>query len=488
MSPVLAIDAGTTGVTALVVDADASIVSRGYQEFAQHFPQPGWVEHAPEEIWQATLAASRAALRGSPEAPVSVGITNQRETAVLWDRRTLAAPRTAIVWQDRRTASLCDELRAAGHDDLVRERTGLRLDPYFTGTKLAWLARHDPAWAGVTSGTVVVGTVDSYLVARLTGGRVHATDPSNASRTLLFDLSGGWDDELCALFGVPPTALPEVRPSSGDFGRTDPESFLGLDLPIGGVAGDQQAALFGQACFDEGASKCTYGTGSFVLVNTGRTPVRSDTGLLTTVAWDIGDGLVYALEGAIFVTGAAVQWLRDGLGIITSAAEVEALARTVTDSGGVVFVPALTGLGAPHWDPAARGAIVGLTRGTTRAHLARATLEAIAFEVRDVVDVMTRDAGVELPSLSVDGGAAANALLCELQASALQVPVRRPVVAETTALGAAFLAGLAAGVWSSTDELRRSWQLDREFAPGTADEAAYARWQDAVGRSRGWAS
>ena len=484
---VLAIDAGTTGVTALVVTEDGQIASRGYQEFPQHFPQPGWVEHEPEEIWQATLAACRAALKD--QQPQAIGITNQRETAVLWHRRTLAAPRRAIVWQDRRTAAICDGLRHDGHEPRVAELTGLRLDPYFTGTKLTWLARNDDAWKGVTEGETVVGTVDSYLVARLTGGATHATDPSNASRTLLYDLTAGtWSDELCDLLDVPKQALPEVRPSSGDFGRTDPDAFLGLDLPIAGIAGDQQAALFGQACYDEGDSKCTYGTGSFILVNTGSTPVRSDEGLLTTVAWDLGNGLVYALEGAIFVTGAAVQWLRDGLGIIGSAGETEPLARTVDDAGGVVFVPALTGLGAPHWDPDARGTILGITRGTTRAHLARATLEAIAFEVRDVVDVMTRDAGIDVPELSVDGGAAANNLLCELQAAALQVPVRRPQVAETTALGAAFLAGLATGVWSNTDELRQTWQLDKRFEPGPRDDASYARWQEAVRRSRGWAA
>jgi glycerol kinase len=490
---VLAIDAGTTGVTALLVTEDGRIGARGYQEFPQHFPHPGWVEHEPEEIWQATLAACRAALGQAAEqeqpAPIAIGITNQRETAVLWDRRTLAAPRRAIVWQDRRTASICDRLRDAGHEPRVSELTGLRLDPYFTGTKLTWLAGNDDSWRGVVDGSTVIGTVDSYLVARLTGGHVHATDPSNASRTLLYDInSGAWNDELCDLLDVPRAALPEVRPSSGEFGRTDPQAFLGVDLPIAGIAGDQQAALFGQACFDPGTSKCTYGTGSFVLVNTGSTPVRSEAGLLTTVAWDIGDGLVYALEGAIFVTGSAVQWLRDGLGIIGTAAETEPLARTVADSGGVVFVPALTGLGAPHWDADARGTIVGITRGTTRAHLARATLEAIAFEVRDVVDVITRDAGVDLPELSVDGGAAANNLLCELQAAQLQVAVRRPQVAETTALGAAFLAGLATGVWGSTDELRDTWRLDRRFEPGPRDDDGYARWTEAVRRSRGWAA
>jgi glycerol kinase len=489
-SSVLAIDAGTTGVTALVVTEDGRIASRGYEEFPQHFPQPGWVEHAPDEIWQATLAACSQAIDDIDEMPQAVGITNQRETAVLWDRHTLQAPRRAIVWQDRRSANVCQRLIEAGDEPRVSELTGLRLDPYFTGTKLTWLAdNNDAAWPGVVSGDTAAGTVDSYLIARLTSGRVHATDPSNASRTLLFDITAGdWSDELCALLRVPRTALPNVLPSSGEFGRTDPEAFLGLDLPIAGVAGDQQAALFGQACFAEGQSKCTYGTGSFVLVNTGKTPTRSEAGLLTTVAWDIGAGLAYALEGSVFVTGAAIQWLRDGLGIISSAADSEQLARSVEDSGGLVFVPALTGLGAPHWDPDARGAILGITRGTTRAHLVRAALEAIAFEVRDVVDVITRDAGIEVPELSVDGGAAMNNLLCELQATQLQIPVRRPQVAETTALGAAFLAGLATGVWSSTEELRDTWRLDRRFEPETRDDASYKRWQEAVTRSKGWAT
>ena len=342
--------------------------------------------------------------------PTAVGITNQRETAVLWDRETLGAPRNAIVWQDRRTAALCDELREAGHEDLVRARTGLRLDPYFTGTKLTWLATHEPhTWAGVTSGRVAVGTVDSYVIARMTRGLHHVTDPSNASRTLLFDIhAGSWSAELADVLRVPLDALPEVVPSWGAFGRTDPTTFLGLDLPIAGIAGDQQAALFGQTCFEVGASKCTYGTGSFILTNTGATPVASAGGLLTTVAWGAPDGqLTYALEGAVFVTGAAVQWLRDGLEIIASATETEHLARSVPDSGGVVFVPALTGLGAPDWDPTARGLIIGLTRGTTRAHVVRATLEAIAFEVRDVCDLMTGEAAVDLPRLAVDGGAAA---------------------------------------------------------------------------------
>ena len=485
MTAVLAIDAGTTGVTALVVDREAEVVARGYREFAQHFPEPGRVEHDPEEIWHAVLAACRAALAASPVAPVAVGITNQRETAVLWDRETLRAPRTAIVWQDRRTAAICDALRP--HEDRVRELTGLRLDPYFTGTKLTWLAENDlVAWAGVTRGHTAVGTVDSYVLARLTAGAVHATEPSNASRTLLYDLAtGAWSPELCDLLGVPVEALPDIRPTSGPLGTTDPAAFLGLELPVTGMAGDQQAALFGQACFEPGESKCTYGTGSFVLVNTGRTLVRSKAGLLTTVAWDLGDGLVYALEGAVFVTGAAVQWLRDGLGVIATAAESESLARSVDDSGDVYFVPALTGLGAPDWDPAARGAVVGITRGTTAAHLARATLDAIAFQVRDVVDTLE----APLTELSADGGASANDLLMQLQADQLGVPVRRPKVLETTALGAAFLAGLGAGVWESTDELRDTWRLDERFdpAPGARDDGRHARWRAAVERSRGWA-
>ena len=487
---VLALDVGTTGVTALVVGEDGSVLARGYQEFPQHFPRPGWVEHEPEELWQAVLAATRSC--GELGSVTCVGVTDQRETAVLWDRSSLAAPRRAIVWQDRRTAGICERLKDAGHGPRVAELTGLRLDPYFTATKLVWLAEHDPAaWQGVLDGRTAVGTVDSYVVARLTGGRRHVTDASNASRTLLFDLrAGAWSAELCELFGVPSTALPEVVASYGEVGRTDPQAFLGLDVPVSGIAGDQQAALFGQGCYDVGRSKCTYGTGSFVLANTGATPVLSDR-LLTTVAWMEPDGTcVYALEGAVFVTGAAVQWLRDGLQVLGSAAEVEALARTVPDSDGLVFVPALTGLGAPHWDPDARGTLIGISRGTTRAHLARATLDAIAFQVRDVVDAMTAEAGLAVPVLQVDGGASANDLLCQLQADQLGVPVQRPRVLETTALGAAFLAGLGTGVWSSREELVDTWQLDRRFEPaaGVRDDGTHARWSRAVDRSRGWAA
>jgi glycerol kinase len=492
---VLAIDAGTTGVTARVVTTDGRVAARGYSEFPQHFPEPGWVEHVPEEIWQATLWACRNALDAAAAAgtdPVAcVGITNQRETAVLWDRKRLSSPRPAIVWQDRRTTAICDRLKTAGAEPRVAELTGLRLDPYFTGTKLTWLAENDArAWDGVRDGTLAVGTVDSYLIARLTGGQVHATDASNASRTLLYDIAAGtWSDELCELLSVPRSALPEVVPSFGEIGRTDPEEFLGLTLPISGIAGDQQAALFGQACYSPGDSKCTYGTGSFLLINTGPDVVRSDAGLLTTVAWQAPDGtLTYALEGAIFVTGAAVQWLRDGLGLISAAAETAAVAATVPDSGGVVFVPALTGLGAPHWDPDARGAILGVTRGTTRAHLVRATLEAIAYEVRDVIEVMTAEAGLAVPVLTVDGGASANDLLCQLQATELGIPVERPEIRETTGLGAAFLAGLGAGVWGTREELAQTWRLDRRFDPGPRDDAGYARWRSAVERSKGWAT
>jgi glycerol kinase len=503
---VLAIDAGTTGVTALVIAADGSVAGRGYEEFRQYYPQPGWVEHLPEGIWQATLAAcaravaaageSSAGREGAGPDPVTcIGITNQRETAVIWDRSTLAAPRRAIVWQDRRTAGICARLREEGHEDRVAELTGLRLDPYFTATKLTWLSETEPdIWAGMADGLLAVGTVDSYLIARLTGGRRHVTDASNASRTLLFDIgTGQWSAELCELFGVPPHALPEVVPSWGVVGHTDPAAFPGPPLPVAGIAGDQQAAMFGQACFSPGSAKCTYGTGSFVLSNTGSAIVRSPAGLLSTVAWmDPSGSMTYALEGSVFVTGAAVQWLRDGLGLLDSAAQSEALARSVPDSGGVVFVPALTGLGAPYWDPDARGAMFGLTRGTTRAHLIRAALEAIAFEVRDVAGLMAIQARPALVPpgegvLRVDGGASANNLLMQLQADQLQAPVERPVIAETTALGAAFLAGLGTGVWSSPAELAATWRLDRRFAPGPADDAAYALWQEAVRRSRSWA-
>jgi len=492
---VLAIDAGTTGVTAVVVTPEGKIAARGYEEFSQHFPKPGWVEHSPEEIWQATLEATRAALKSFDSSELkAVGITNQRETILLWDRETLGSPRRAIVWQDRRTAEICTRLRDAGHEERVTELTGLRLDPYFSGTKLMWLAEHEPhTWALVQSGRYAIGTVDSYLIARMTRGTFHATDVSNACRTLLFDLAeGDWSDELCGLFGVPRDALPELVPNWGEIGTTDPASFCGLDLPIAGLAGDQQSALFGQTCFDVGDSKCTYGTGSFILTNTGTQLERSDAGLLSTAAWRSPEGeLTYALEGAIFVTGAAVQWLRDGLQIVGSAAETAAIAATVDDTEGVVFVPALTGLGAPHWDPHARGLLIGLTRGTTRAHIVLATLEAIAYEVRDVLETLPNWGPGLTTSIRVDGGASANNLLCQIQADQVGVPVERPKIVETTALGAAFLAGLGTGVWSSTDDLRETWQLDRSFEPSGDREradAGHARWIEAVSRSKNWAT
>ena len=494
MPAILAIDAGTTGITALVVDQDAAILSRGYREFTQHFPADGWVEHDLGEMWAATLDAARQALDALPEGSpdlVAVGITNQRETVCLWDRETLGSPRRAIVWQDRRTASLCETLREDGHEPLVVERTGLRLDPYFSASKLSWLRSHEPhVWGSVESGRTAVGTVDSYLIARMSRGLFHVTDATNASRTLLYDLAtGAWSEQLCALFGVPMSALPEIVPSYGRLARTDPSVFLGLDLPVTGIAGDQQAALVGQAGFSAGAAKCTYGTGSFLLVHTGDRIQRSAHGLLTTVALAHPDGRRdYALEGAVFVTGAAVQWLRDGLGIIDSAADIEALAASVPDSGGVVFVPALTGLGAPEWDPTARGLIIGITRGTTRAHIARATLDAIAFQVRDVVDLMARDGDVPLARLAIDGGAAANDLLCQLQADTLRLLVDRSAELQTTGLGAAFLAGLGVGVWQSTDELASTRRSSGVFEPGAIDQRSHELWREAVARSRHWSA
>ncbi len=484
---ILAIDAGTTGVTALLVDTSAQVISRGYLEFEQSYPADGWVEHDPEQIWQATLGAVAQAIAGQAP-PTALGITNQRETIALWDRVTLRSIRPAIVWQDRRSADICKRLTAAGHGSRVTQLSGLRLDPYFSATKLMWLAENEPeVWAEVCAGRTAIGTIDSYLVARLTAGAANVTDASNASRTMLFDLHRGqWSEELCQLFGVPISALPKVVPSWGIAAQTDPRAFLGLDLPIAGIAGDQQAALFGQRCFSAGASKCTYGTGSFVLVNTGAVPAPATEGLLTTIAWRAPDGTdTFALEGAVFVTGAAVQWLRDGLEVIGSAAETAELASSVKDSGGVVFVPALTGLGAPHWDPHARGLIIGLQRGTTRAHLVRATLEGIAFEVRDIVDLMIKDAGVELPELAIDGGAAANDFLCQLQATALQVSVARSTDAEATGIGAALLAGLGIGIWDELSDIPAATRT--VFDPGARDDLHYAKWREAVRRSLAWA-
>lgn len=491
----LAIDAGTTGVTALVVDGSGAIVASGYREFPQYFPADGQVEHDLGEIWAATLEACRAAVADSPETPVAVGITNQRETVCLWDCETLGSPRRAIVWQDRRTAPLCDQLRAEGHEPAVAAATGLRLDPYFSATKLTWLRTSEPnTWHHIETGRVVVGTIDSYLIARMTRGLYHVTDHTNASRTLLYDLdAGAWSPTLCDLFGVPMACLPTIVPSIGTVGTTDPASFLGLSIPISGIAGDQQAALVGQAGFNAGDAKCTYGTGSFLLVNTGAARTSSTHGLLATVALGLPDGQrTFALEGAVFVTGAAVQWLRDGLGIIDTAAQIEELARSVPDSGNVVFVPALTGLGAPDWDPQARGLLIGMTRGTTRGHIARATLEAIAYQVRDVVDLMRAEARVHLPSLRVDGGAASNDLLCQIQADVLGIPVDRSAQVQTTGLGAAYLAGLGVGVWGSVDDLAHMRRSSGVFTPdaGHRELAAsgHLRWRRAVERSRDWAT
>jgi glycerol kinase len=493
---ILAIDAGTTGVRGFVIGTDGRILGTGYREFTQHFPQPGWVEHDAEEIWEATLAACAAALKDAdvpPSAITCIGITNQRETTLLYDRATLAPIHRAIVWQDRRTAATCETLRAAGHEAQVREATGLVLDAYFSGTKAEWLLDHvEGSRERAERGELAFATIDTWLVARLTGGAQHVTEPSNASRTMLYDLAlGDFSDELCTLLRVPRAVLPEVRDSAGHFGRTVPELFLGIDAPITGIAGDQQSALFGQGAWTAGSSKNTYGTGSFLLFNTGSERIRSQAGLLTSVGWRLAGQDTYVLEGAIFVTGASVQWLRDQVGAITTAADTEALAAELPDGNeGVYLVPAFAGLGAPHWDPHARGLLIGLTRGTDRRHLARAAIEAMAYQTVDVVEAMRSDAGMELDELRVDGGAAANDLLCRFQADLLGVPVVRPRTTETTVLGAAFLAGLGAGVWSSLDELRDVWQLDRRFEP-RMEPAARARllhaWREAVARSRGWA-
>jgi glycerol kinase len=484
---VLSLDEGTTGATSVAVGMDGIVRGKGYAEITQHFPQPGWVEHDAEEIWAAVQQSARQALDAAGAKPrdvVAIGITNQRETLVVWDRRTLKPLARAIVWQDRRTAAECVRLREGGHEERVREVTGLVIDPYFTATKLAWVISHVPGAKDAT-----VGTVDSWLVARLSAGRDHVTDASNASRTLLFDIGrGAWSEEMADLFGVPLGNLPEVRDSSGAISKSDPEAFLGIDAPITGIAGDQQAALFGQACTAVGMAKNTYGTGSFVLVQTGPDRVPSKSGMLTTVAWRRGGRLSYALEGAIFITGAALQWLRDGLGIIASASDAGPIASSVSDAGGVFMVPAFVGLGAPYWDPFARGTILGLTRGTAKAHVVRAAVEAMAYQTRDVVDAVQGDTGRALDELRVDGGAAVMDVLCQFQADLLGIPVRRPRQTETTALGAAFLAGLGAGVWTDTD-LGALWKLDRDFEPAISRDQAdtlQEQWRRAVERSRAW--
>ena len=480
---ILAIDQGTTGSTAIVFDENGKIAGRGYSEFEQHFPRPGWVEHDANEIWQVTRRVAREALAASGVGGrelEAIGITNQRETVVAWDPRSGEPVHRALVWQDRRTAARCDQLREAGHEPLVRERTGLTIDPYVSGTKIEWLLANAEGAAGA-----VFGTVDSWLLFKLTGR--HATDYTNASRTMLFDIRElAWDPELCDLLGVDPSRLPEALPSAGVFGTT---SEFGGEVAVTGIAGDQQAALFGQACHRPGMAKNTYGTGSFVLLNAGPEPPPAPEGLLATVAWGLGEEVAYALEASIFVTGAAVQWLRDGLGIIATAAETEGLAASLEGNEGVYFVPALTGLGSPHWDPYARGTIVGLTRGSGRAHLARAALEAIAYQTVDAVRAQERAAGRGLELLKADGGATANRWLMQFQADVLGAPVVVPEVAETTALGAAYLAGVATGAWS-LQEVGEMWRQADRYEPRLGQperEALLGDWRRAVERSRGWA-
>ncbi len=493
MAVILAIDAGTTSVRTIAFDERARPLAVSRQEFTQHFPRPGWVEHDAAEIWAAVQATLGDVTARLAERPAAVGVANQRETILRWSRSRSEPLERAIVWQDRRTASRCSDLNAEGVLPLVRERTGLVLDPYFSASKLEWLFANSDVAPGPD---LAVGTIDSWIVWNLTGGAVHATDATNASRTMLFDIGSlAWSSELCDLFGVPMAALPEVRPSSGAFGVTGPGAACGAGVPVTGVAGDQQAALFGQAAFEPGATKNTYGTGSFVLMNVrGALPEPVD-GLLTTVAWLLdtpkGPKATYALEGAIFASGATVQWLRDSLGIIDEASELEALASQCSSTGGVYLVPAFAGLGSPHWDPHARGTIVGLTRGTGRPEIARAAIEAMVYQTRDVVEAMTAGTGTDLRSLRVDGGAAMMDSMLQLQADHLGVPVQRPKLQEATALGAAYLAGLAAGVWPSTDAISEHWELDLALepkAPRTEVDAAYANWQRAVERSKNWAT
>jgi glycerol kinase len=484
MSSVLALDQGTTGSTALVIAQDGRVIGRGYREFTQYFPQPGWVEHDPEEILRVTVDAAREAIAQAGVTPAGIGITNQRETVVLWDRASLGSVAPAIVWQDRRTAARCAELKAQGHESAIRKTTGLVLDPYFSATKLEWLLARQRNPAGLAC-----GTIDSWLVARLTSGRAHVTDHTNASRTMLYSLArGGWDDDLLSLFSVPRDILPKIVKSSQVVGESDP-AFFGSALPIAGIAGDQQAALFGQGCVRAGMAKNTYGTGAFLLEHTGSTRAHSASGLLATVACGPRGEPAYALEGSVFIAGAAIQWLRDGLGLIASAADTEALARSVEDAGGVSFVPAFVGLGSPHWEVNARGTITGLTRGTGKAHLVRAALESMAFSSADLVRAMARDAGTAISTLRVDGGATANDWLMQFQADVLGVPVERPDMIETTALGAAGLAGIALGVWRSPEDFLAGRHFS-VFRPTMSRDQAGGRvreWNRAVNAALSWA-
>ena len=490
---VMALDQGTTSSRAILFDHSGRPVAAAQEEFPQIFPQPGWVEHDPEDIWRTQVAVARQAMAkaGATAADIAaIGITNQRETTVVWDRRTGQPVYNAIVWQCRRTADRCEALKASGFAESIRAKTGLVTDAYFSGTKVAWILDHvDGARARAEAGELAFGTVDTFLLWRLSGGRIHVTDYSNASRTLLFNIHTlDWDDDILAQLRIPRRLLPEVRPSSDLYGETEPALF-GEAIPLAGDAGDQQAATFGQACYTVGMAKNTYGTGCFMLLNTGRQPVPSQRGLLTTIAWRLGGQVTYALEGSVFIAGAAVQWLRNELRIIENSADVEPLAASVPDNGGVYVVPAFVGLGAPYWDPYARGAILGLTRGSSRAHIARATLESIAYQTRDVLEAMRADSSIELNELRVDGGAVHNDLLMQFQADILGVPVLRPVVTETTALGAATLAGLAVGFWRDAQEIARNWAVDRVFEPTMSKaqrEALYAGWQKAVARTRHW--
>ena len=498
---ILAMDQGTSSSRAIVFDRTGHLIGVAQEEFPQLYPQPGWVEHDPEEIWNTQLATARQVLnktRIKAGQVVAIGITNQRETVIVWDRQTGAPLYNAIVWQCRRTAPMCNQLREDGWVDPIRDKTGLVVDAYFSGTKLAWLLDHVPGLREKAErGDALFGTIDSFLIWRLSGGRLHVTDISNASRTMLFNIRTlEWDDDILAELHIPRVMLPQVRPSSQVYVQTD-AGLLGESVPIAGAAGDQQAALFGQTCFTPGQAKNTYGTGGFLLLNTGEQAVVSEQGLLTTIAWQLNEGapVTYALEGSVFIAGAVVQWLRDGLGIIGHAAETEAVAREVVDTGGVYFVPAFVGLGAPYWDPYARGTIVGLTQGTDRRHLVRAALEGICYQSRDLLEAMTADAvkmgRLSLQALRADGGAAANDLLMQFQADILDVPVQRPAVTETTALGAAYLAGLAVGYWSGLDEVASQWRADAEFQPAMPSDqrdSLYAGWQRAVERSRGWAA
>lgn len=491
MKYILVLDQGTTSSRAILFDAGGKLVASAQRELTQHFPQPGWVEHDPTEIWQSQLACARQALAGIALADLAaIGIANQRETTLLWERASGRPLAPAIVWQDRRTAERCRALVAAGHQDLFRRRTGLVLDPYFSGSKLAWLLDTLPgARARAERGELAFGTVDSWLIWQLTGGRRHVTDATNASRSLLFDIHrGAWDDELLAILNIPRPLLPEIVASAGLVDHTE-ASLFGRAIPITGLAGDQQAATFGQACFSPGMAKNTYGTGCFLLMNTGRQATASSHGLLTTIAWQTGGATEFALEGSIFMAGAITQWLRDGLGIINSAAEIETLADSVADSGGVVMVPAFVGLGAPWWDADARGTLFGMSRGSTGAHIARAGLESIALQSADLAEAMQADAGLALTELRVDGGAAKNNLLMQMQADLLGVPVLRPKITETTALGAAYLAGIGVGLWANAEEVATHWQLERRFEPAISASARQShreRWHAAVELARRW--